>query len=181
MATPYPATVLSAAPAIALQELTALSPAATIQSAGELLLEYGHFVAAQPGIASFCLGALEQEAAQLPESYLHQNGGALLANQDGEPLGFVAWRSLPAPELAAAWEIKRLWVRPAGRGSGLGHTLMDAVIDRARAAGKSTILLDTAPEAMPSALRLYRQMGFVECPAYNGRAASGILYMRKQL
>jgi GNAT superfamily N-acetyltransferase len=161
--------------------LTTETPATIIASARELLLEYGRFVAAQPDVSSFCFGALEQEAANLPQSYLDQRGGAIVALADNQPIGFVAWRSLPAPELATAWELKRLWTRPEARASGTGRALVQAVLDRARASAKSVVLLDTAPHAMPAAHKLYLQMGFLECPPYNGPSLYGIIYMRKRL
>jgi ribosomal protein S18 acetylase RimI-like enzyme len=164
-----------------LSELTASSPQADILAARELLLAYGQFVATQSGVTSFCYGALEQEAATLPESYLSQQGGCLLATLNAVPSGFVAWRTLPRAELANAWELKRLWASPSSRGSGLGRTLLQAVIDRAISAGKSSILLDSAPETMQPAIRLYRDLGFVECEPYNGRSPDGIIYMRKAL
>lgn len=166
---------------ILIEELTRDSATGTIEVARDLLLEYGRFVQAQPNVASFCFGALEQEAARLPESYWEQGGGALLARLGDFPAGFVAWRSLPGAELASAWELKRLWARPEARGSGLGRKMVEAVEERARTAGKSLLLLDTAPEAMPVAHRLYLQMGFVERAPYNGPALSGIAYLGKQL
>ena len=60
----------------------------------ELLLEYGRFVVAQPGAARFCFGTLEKEAAGLPQSYLEQGGGCLMALVAGNPAGFVAWRAI---------------------------------------------------------------------------------------
>jgi len=188
-------------PVCSLLELTAHSSEAIIAAARELLLEYGQFVAAQKGVATFCYGALKQEAADLPHSYLDQSGGAILATvpvavrapiqvqvQDQvqgrtqvqeRPAGFVAWRSLPNP--MNAWELKRLWTRPEARGLQIGRALVQAVIARARATGKTAIYLDTAPDAMCAAHQLYLQMGFEECPCYNGRAQNGILYMRKCL
>jgi len=164
-----------------LEVLTPGSPPDALTSARELLLEYGRFVAAQPTVASFCYEALEQEAAGLPLSYLNQSGGAILAIFNGHPVGFVAWRSLPNPALADAWELKRLWIRPQARGSGTGRALVQAVIDRARDAGKSLLLLDTEPSAMAAAHRLYLQMGFVEREPYNGRSPDGIIYLQKVL
>jgi putative acetyltransferase len=166
---------------ITLEALAWDSPPETLRAAQELLLEYGQFVVAQPGVATFRYGALQEEASGLPGSYLNQQGGALVARASKDWIGFVAWRTLPAPELAAAWEVKRLWITPAARGSGLGRILVQAVIDRARSAGKSLLLLDTDPHAMPAAHRLYLDMGFLPCPAYNGAPAEGIVYMRKDL
>jgi GNAT superfamily N-acetyltransferase len=163
----------------ALAELGRDSDAATLAEARELLIEYGRFVEAQPAVASFCFGTLETEAARLPESYREQGGGALLARVAGVPVGFVAWRALP--HLDSAWELKRLWIRPAARGSGLGRALVQAVEERARAAGKQRLVLDTAPEAMPAAYRLYLEMGFTLCPPYRGRPIEGIVYLSKLL
>jgi putative acetyltransferase len=167
--------------ALKLEVLTPGSPPNALASARELLLEYGRFVAAQPTVASFCYGALEQEAATLPHSYLNQSGGAILAISNDHPVGFVAWRSLPNPALASAWELKRLWIRPEARGSGTGRRLVQVVIDHARAAGKSLLLLDTEPSAMAAAHRLYLHMGFVEREPYNGRSPDGIIYLQKVL
>ena len=164
-----------------LEELTPSSPSSTLAAAKELLLEYGDFVALQPGVASFCHGTLKQEAAALPKSYMDKGGGAIIAFAASQPTGFVAWRSFTNPALSHAWELKRLWLRPNARGLGIGRALVQAVIDRALAAQKSAILLDTEPQSMASAYRLYQKMNFSECPAYNGCALPGILYMRKNL
>jgi putative acetyltransferase len=164
---------------LTLEGLALDSTPMAIESARELLLEYGRLVQSQSGVASFCFGALEREVERLPQSYLEQDGGAILARLDGLPAGFVAWRSLPG--LDSAWELKRLWTRPEARGSGLGRKLAEAVEERARAAGKSRLLLDTAPDAMAAAHQLYLSLGFQPCPPYNGPALKGIIYMSKQL
>jgi GNAT superfamily N-acetyltransferase len=171
----------NAAQSYSMHDLTMASPDALLSAARELLLEYGRFVAAQPGIASFCFGDLEIEAANLPQSYLDKSGGSIIVIQNNHPIGFIAWRSLPDPELADAWELKRLWLRAEARGSGIGRALIQAVLDRAKANAKSVVLLDTAPEAMVAAHKLYLHMGFVECPPYNGRSSDAIIYMRKTL
>lgn len=146
-----------------------------------MLLEYGRFVVAQPGAARFCFGSLEQEAARLPHSYLEQAGGCLLAHARGEAAGFVAWRALPANVAPSAWELKRLWVRPAARGLALGRTLTEAVLRRARAAEQTAVYLDTAPAAMGAAYKLYLAMGFEACAAYNNNPVEGLAWLRKLL
>jgi GNAT superfamily N-acetyltransferase len=78
-------------------------------------------------------------------------------------------------------ELKRLWARPEARGSGLGRRLVEAVEERARAVGKSRLVLDTAPEAMAAAHRLYLNLGFQPCRPCNGLALEGIVYLGKQL
>src|ERR1039457_1484748 len=89
--------------------------------------------------------------------------GIYEASPDGNAgawAGCIAWRSLAVPELDGSWEVKRLWVRPGARGSGAGRGLVEAVEALARSAGKSSLVLDTAPDAMPAAYRLYLELGF---------------------
>lgn len=85
----------------------------------------------------------------------------LLAFDADRVAGCVAVRCLDDQ----ACELKRLYIRPGWRGAGLGRTLVDAVIELARASGFRVIRLDTMPE-MASAQALYRSAGFREIPAY---------------
>jgi ribosomal protein S18 acetylase RimI-like enzyme len=104
-----------------------------------------------------------------------------MALVDGQPAGFVAWRSLPPTVEPQAWELKRLWVRPAARGLALGRRLVQAVLDRAVAARQSAVYLDTAPAAMGAAHRLYLEFGFEPCAPYNDNQVEGLAWLRKQL
>jgi GNAT superfamily N-acetyltransferase len=97
------------------------------------------------------------------------------------PAGFVAWRRVPAPFADEAWELKRLWVRPQGRGTGLGRALTQAVLDRAVAAGRNAVYLDTVPSAMGTAHGLYLAMGFRRCDPYGDNPIETIEYLRKAL
>ena len=162
-------------------ELTETSPLDLLAQARELLLEYGRFVISQPAAARFCFGALEDEAARLPLSYQEQGGGALIGVLEEMPLGFVAWRRAPGELAESAWELKRLWVRPQARGTGLGRALTQAVLDRAAAAGRNAVYLDTVPIAMAAAHALYLEMGFKPCPAYNDNPVEQLEYLRKDL
>jgi GNAT superfamily N-acetyltransferase len=179
------------ASSVEIDELTASTPEPLLAAARELLLEYGRFVLAQPGAARFCFGALQQEAEALPESFIRQGGDSLLALAGGGPAGFVAWRALPSPSIASpvapdspipeSWELKRLWVRPSARGLALGRRLTQAVLDRAAATGRKAVYLDTAPESMASAHRLYLDMGFTPCAPYNDNPVEGLVWMVKFL
>lgn len=166
---------------VELVELTSTSPLSLLDQARELLLEYGRFVISHPAAAQFCFGALETEAARLPASYREQGGGALVGLMHQTLVGFIAWRRPPGEFSAEAWELKRLWVRPQARGTGLGRTLTQAVLDRAVAAGRKAVYLDTVPEAMPAAHKLYFEMGFKPCPAYGDNPMPGLAYLRKDL
>jgi ribosomal protein S18 acetylase RimI-like enzyme len=166
-------------------EITALDDESILAQARELLIEYGRFVIAQPGAARFCFGSLEEEAARLPASFQKQGGGCLIASAQDEAaglsVGFVAWREIPVSVAPDAWELKRLWVRPAGRGLGLGRALTEAVLDRAIAAGRKAVYLDTAPASMGAAHRMYLDIGFTPCDPYNDNPVEGLAYLVKKL
>lgn len=166
---------------IALEEITPDSGESTLAAARELLIEYGRFVVAQPGAAQFCFGTLQEEAARLPLSYMERKGGCILARVKSEPVGFIAWRALPVSAVPLAWELKRLWVLPNGRGLGLGRALIEAALVRAVAAGCGSVFLDTVPEAMAAAVRIYLSLGFQPCAPYNDNPLKGIAYFVKHL
>jgi len=119
-----------------------------------LLREYE----ADTGI-SLCFQNFAAELAGLPGDYAAPEGAMILARQPGgdELAGCVAVRPIPgSPGLC---EMKRLYVRPVARGSGLGRTLALAAMAEARRIGYTRICLDTLP-SMTSAQALYRALGF---------------------
>lgn len=102
------------------------------------------------------------ELAALPAPYVPPRGALLIAYVDSGVAGCVALRPLGAHR----GEMKRLYVRPTYRKSGLGKGLVEAVIDAARQTGHRELRLDTL-QSMASAQALYRRLGFVEIPPYN--------------
>jgi putative acetyltransferase len=112
------------------------------------------------------MAKLEREIAELPSSQLSPGAGLLVAWIDGQPAGCVAFRPLPEVLPEPATELKRLWVRDALRGRGVGDALVAGVIAAVRGLGSAAVYLDTEPARMPAAMRLYRRLGFVDCPLY---------------
>ncbi|MGD0910735.1 MAG: GNAT family N-acetyltransferase [Terracidiphilus sp.] len=104
-----------------------------------------------------CFQNFGAELAGLPGAYAPPTGRLALVRMNDEPAGCVALRRVDDRRA----EPKRLYVRPAWRGHGLGRALLKWVMDEARAAGYSALVGDTMPQ-MSEALALYRQMGF-EC------------------
>ncbi len=120
-----------------------------------------------------CFQGFEEELGALPGKYVAPRGTLVLAVRAGETLGCVAVRE-SSGNIA---EMKRLYVRPQGRGLGLGRKLAEAAIDFARSAGYDAIRLDTLPQ-MKEAQRLYADLGFKEIAAYRHNPVAGTLYLQ---
>ncbi|HKU85912.1 MAG TPA: GNAT family N-acetyltransferase [Casimicrobiaceae bacterium] len=115
-----------------------------------------------------------RELAELPGGYAAPRGCLLVADIGGEIVGCVALRALAADEPQG--EIKRLYLRPAARGRGLGRDLVQAVITRARSLGYRMLKLDTLA-SMQSARTLYASLGFRACAPYYRNPLPGTSYM----
>ena len=111
-------------------------------------------------------------------TYLEGPGALWLAERDGETIGCVVLRPLPALGDRAA-EVKRLYVRPAQRGAGVAAALMDALEAHARAGGYDAIVLDTKDDLV-AAIRFYEQRGYERIPRYNDNPQATI-FMRRVL
>lgn len=107
--------------------------------------------------APICFTTFAREVEGLPGDYAEPRGGLWLAEVGGEDVGCVALRPLEGD--AAAAELKRLYVRPQFRRTGVGRILVGKAIELARAAGYRRLQLDTL-DTMRAAQRLYRTMGF---------------------
>ena len=101
----------------------------------------------------------------------------VLALVDGEYAGCVALRPIDDVDYANAAEMKRLYVRPMFRGFGLGRSLTEVLLDRARELGYASVLLDTLDD-MEVARALYTDLGFEEIPPYYHNPMAGAHYLK---
>jgi ribosomal protein S18 acetylase RimI-like enzyme len=128
----------------------------------ELFREYGEFVG-----SPICFENFAREIASLPGEYIC----LLVAEDSGQLAGCAALRRIGE----GIAEMKRLYVRPAFQGRGLGRLLAARIIEEARALDCQLLRLDTLP-GMGSALALYRGLGFHEIPPYGGNPPEAICF-----
>ena len=138
----------------------------------ELFLEYARSLS-----FNLCFQSFEKELAELPGDYGSPGGALLLALSDGQPAGCVALHRLEE----GICEMKRLYVRPQFRGSGVGSQLVRQLIESATAMGYHRMRLDTVAEEMRDALRMYQRLGFVEIPPYRDNPMPSALYLELDL
>ena len=143
-----------------------------INTARQLFEEYSAGI----GI-SLCFQNFDQELANLPGKYAPPSGRLWLAYVDEELAGCIALRAIDDIRC----EMKRLFVRPAFRGTGLGRVLVEAIIKEARGIGYKSLVLDTLPGRMDSAIALYRKMGFEEIEPYYENPVADAKFMELRL
>ena len=138
----------------------------------EIFLEYAATLQ-----VDLCFQDFDRELSDLPGEYGAPRGALLLAWVDGQLAGCCALRPLDASDYANAAEMKRLYVRAGFRGQGLGRLLTEGILDAARYANYSCVLLDTLDD-MESARALYEDLGFYEIPPYYHNPIAGAHYLK---
>jgi putative acetyltransferase len=141
----------------------------------DIFVEYAHTLGIDLAFQGF-----DTELASLPGEYAAPGGQLLLASVDGAIAGCGALRPLGTIDYANACEMKRLYVRPAFRRFGLGRVLAQALMDEARRAGYSAVVLDTLDD-MEAARGLYTTLGFTTIPPYYFNPIPGAHYLKADL
>ena len=142
-----------------------------LEEARRLIEEY---VASLPVDVSY--ERVPEECARLPGEYGPPLGDLLLAMEGGEPVGCVALRPLDRETC----EMKRVYLRPAWRGRGIGRKLTESILQAARRIGYRRMRLDTIPSLKP-AIALYRSMGFRVIAPYRAIPTACAFFMELSL
>jgi putative acetyltransferase len=139
----------------------------------QLFLEYAQSLGLDLGFQDF-----DRELANLPGEYNWAlgKGCLLIALNDGKPVGCVACR----PFQGTLCEMKRLYVRPEARETGVGEALSRAIVDEGRRLGYTAMRLDSLP-FMERAIQLYRRLGFHQIEPYRHNPVEGTVFLELNL
>lgn len=119
---------------------------------------------------------MDRELAALPGEYAPPRGGLVLARWGGQPAGCVGFRQLKG----TIAELKRLHVRAAYRGKGIGRALAEEVLMRARLAGYSRLRVDSLP-SITVAREMYRALGLSQVPSYRFNPGHQTVFVEVEL
>jgi ribosomal protein S18 acetylase RimI-like enzyme len=142
-----------------------------IELVRELFVEYSESLG-----VDLCFQNFAEELAGLPGEYARPKGRLLLAFDELELAGCGALRAIDD----AVCEMKRVYVREAFRGKGVGRTLVETLIGCATGIGYERMRLDTLP-SMARAQEMYRSMGFREIAPYRANPVAGARFMELNL
>lgn len=142
-----------------------------VEVARELFQEYQRELGIDLSFQSFA-----DELATLPGKYAPPQGALLLVFDDEQAIACGAIRPLGD----GAAELKRIYVRPAGRRRGLARKISEELVAFGKSHGYAAIRLDTL-RRLEGAIPLYRALGFEEIPAYNFNPEEDIVYMELTL
>ena len=108
----------------------------------------------------------------IEDKYRGEDERLFLAFVDDKPAGCVALRKVTA----AKAEMKRLYVRPDYRRTGLGMSLAKLVVEEAKECGYQELLLDSLP-SMESAVQLYNTLGFRRTEGVTRRPIKTVVHL----
>lgn len=120
---------------------------------------------------------MHAELVELPTFYASPGFILLATDADrGSALGCVALRALAD----GTGEVRRLYVDPDGRSSGLGRRLVQRLMDDAHDGGVTRLVLNTLP-TMTHAQSLYHDLGFTAIVPYVAEPTDGVQYFGRDL
>ena len=152
-------------------QIIAAHSAGFLPAVRELFIEYANSIE-----IDLCFQSFDRELAELPGKYALPEGRLFLAMENESAAGCVALRKIED----GVCELKRLYVRPAFRGSGLGRKLSETVISAAREIGYGRMRLDTL-SSMKEAIALYASLGFQRIAPYYDNPSDSAVFMELKL
>jgi putative acetyltransferase len=129
---------------------------------------------------NLCFQDFDQELEKLPGDYKSPQGRLVLARHVHVVAGCCALRPLKSSAIPNAAELKRLYVRPNFRGTGLGRQMAEYMINAAKEIGYASVVLDTLP-TMQEARQLYARMGFRPIAPYYESPVEGTAFLQLSL
>lgn len=137
--------------------------------AADLFREYAASLDFDLGFQNF-----DAELLQLDRQYGLPEGGLILVleSETGLAIGCVGVRKLEG-QIA---ELKRMYIRDAHRGKGIGKELINKALELSVELGYTRMRLDTIG-TMKAAIALYQQAGFYEIEAYRHNPNADVKYM----
>lgn len=154
-----------------MHEFVEASSPSELEAVRQLFREYKSSVG-----VDLWFGGFDRELAALPEPYVRPGGRLLLLVDGGEIAGCGGL----CPMAQDVAEMRRMWLRPAHRGKGLGRVVADALLAAAREEGYRAVRLETL-SVMPTARELFRAMGFREIPHEKKNPFPGSVLMELKL
>ena len=147
------------------------------------------FLSKHPVTPQQCAALLEKQSVHYGNPQFEQICGGKFMAPLFDPKATTAERAKACidqfefPDIPCAYPVvwvKRLYVRPAFRGLGLGRQLVEAAMDAARQGGYASVLLDTLND-MEAARALYTDLGFHEIPPYYHNPIPGAHYLEADI
>lgn len=143
----------------------------TVEEAKRLFEEYAQSLGIDLAFQNF-----EEELKTLPGKYAPPGGALILALMDEKTAGCVALRKITDD----IGEMKRLYVRSAYRGLGIGKKLIKMIIEEAQRLNYSYLRLDTL-STLKRAQELYVSVGFYDIEPYVYNPIEGARYLEFKL
>lgn len=138
----------------------------------ELIIEYTNWLGRDLSFQD-----LDQELSHIDDKYTPPNGELLVAiDENQKVLGMIAYHQ----HTHQRCEMKRLYIRPEGRGQALGDRLITQIMAHAKASGYTEMVLDTI-KPLQAAIHLYNKHGFKECEPYYHNPMDDVIYMKRSL